>query len=438
MAENSDYVDVTVNLGTRPLSTAAFNDVLYLATHQNFLPRVQIYTTLDSLVLAGFGQESNTYKYAARVFAGGAAPNRIYVGRRALDELTLTPTAQNDADYTFTIQVGSEASVDISFTSDASATVAEITAGIEAALTTASITGLTSTDNNTHNTLEVGANNVLQITALSSNIVLTTSSTESIADAMAAVTQERDDWFFLGCDSVVDADVLALGAYAEANDKMYATATSDSDVWTVGTGDIASQLRALQYDNSIHFAHTQAESVQASGGVIGAMATTNPGTTILGFKTFGGVPFDNFTPTQEQIIKDKNSNFYTDVAGAGIFDIGRMASGQRFDTIRFSLWFKSRVAEAVFGLLKRKSDLNQKVSYDSTGYGQIRQAIKEVIDIGINRGAISEDIGREFSITFPTTVSDNDRANRHLPDVNVTVYYTNAIETVRINAFILL
>ena len=283
MAEISDYVDVTVNLGTRPLSTAAFNDVLYLATHQNFLPRVQIYTTLDSLVLAGFGQESNTYKYAARVFAGGAAPNRIYVGRRALDELTLTPTAQNDADYTFTIQVGSEASVDISFTSDASATVAEITAGIEAALTTASITGLTSTDNNTHNTLEVGANNVLQITALSSNIVLTTSSTESIADAMAAVTQERDDWFFLGCDSVVDADVLALGAYAEANDKMYATATSDSDVWTVGTGDIASQLRALQYDNSIHFAHTQAESVQASGGCYRCNGYNKPGHYYLRF-----------------------------------------------------------------------------------------------------------------------------------------------------------
>lgn len=438
MAEISDYVDVTVNLGTRPLSTAAFNDVLYLAAHQNFLPRVQIFTTLDSLVLAGFGQESDTYKYAARVFAGGAAPNRIYVGRRELEELTLTPTAQDNTDYTFTIQVGTQAPVDISFTSGASATVAEVTAGIEAALTTAAITGLTSTDNTTHNTLEVGDSDILKITMLSSNIALTTSSTEAIADAMAAVTQERDDWFFLSSDSVVDADVLALGAYAEANDKMFEVATSDSDVWTVGTGDIASQLRALQYDNSIHFAHTQAESVQAAGGIVGAMATTNPGTTILGFKTFGGVPFDNFTPTQEQIIKDKNSNFYTDVAGAGIFDIGRMASGQRFDTIRFSLWFKARVAEAVFGLLKRKSDVNQKVPYTSSGYAMIRQAIKEVIDIGIDRGAISEETGREFSITFPTTVSDNDRANRHLPDVNVTVYYTNGIETVRINAFILL
>lgn len=436
MAEISDYVDVTVNLGTRPLSTAAFNDVLYLASHQNFLTRTQIYTTLPSLIEAGFGQESDVYQYAARLFAGGAAPNRIYVGRRELEELVLTPTLANDADYTFTIKVGTEAAVDISFTSDSSATVAEITAGIEAALSTANITGLTHSDDTTHNTLSVGDTDIIQITKLSTNLMLTASSTESIADAMAANAQEFNNWFFLSSDSAVDADILALGAYAEAEDKMYVAATSDVDVWTVGTGDIASQLRALQYDNSLHFAHTQAETVQAAGGVIGAMATTNPGTTILGFKTFGGVPFDNFTPTQEQLIKDKNSNFYTEVAGAGIFDIGRMASGQRFDTIRFSLWFKSRVAEAVFGLLKRKSDVNQKVPFESSGYAMIRQAIKEVIDIGIDRGAISEEIGREFSITFPTTVSDNDRANRHLPDVNVVVYYTNAVETVRINAFI--
>lgn len=434
MAEISDYVDVTVNLGTRPLSTAAFNDVLYLAAHQNFLPRVQIYTTLDGLADDGFGQNSEVYEYAARLFAGGAAPNRIYVGRRELQELLLTPTLENDAEYEFAVQVGVSTPVSISVTSDSDATVAEITAAIEAELT--SVTGLTSADDGIHNTLTVASTDVLKITGLSTNLVLSTTSNETIVDALADVTQERDDWFFLGCDSVVDEDVLALAAYAEASDKMYATATSDTDVWNVGVTDIASQLRALQYDNSIHFAHTTAEEVQAAGGIVGAMATTNPGTTILGFKTLGGVPFDNFSATQEQIIKDKNSNFYTSVAGAGIFDIGRMASGQRFDTIRFSLWFKARVAESVFGLLKRKSDVNQKVPFEAAGYAMIRQAIKEVIDIGINRGAISEEIGREFSIDFPEVVSLNDRANRHLPDVNVTVYYTSGVETVRIRAFI--
>jgi hypothetical protein len=102
---------------------------------------------------------------------------------------------------------------------------------------------------------------------------------------------------------------------------------------------------------------------------------------------------------------------------------------------------KARVAEAVFGLLKRKSDLGLKVPHDESGYAMVRSIIfDDVINIGVNRGAIStaKEGADDPVITTPARadISTNDRANRILPDVVVEVVFSGAVQSVVIKVFV--
>jgi hypothetical protein len=65
----------------------------------------------------------------------------------------------------------------------------------------------------------------------------------------------------------------------------------------------------------------------------------------------------------------------------------------------------------------------------------------EVINVGVNRGAIStaKEGATDPVVTTPlrNDISTNDRANRILPDVEVEVVFSGAIQSVIIRVFVL-
>jgi hypothetical protein len=267
---------------------------------------------------------------------------------------------------------------------------------------------------------------------------------ETVTEALNLAALENNNWFFLACETQADADILLAAAYAEANDKMYFVSVPLSTVGAAPTTDIASQLKALQYSNTQTITVNDADLTDyAEGALIGAMAATNPGTSAWFAMTLVGVPAVSFTSTEEANIKAKNSNFYPLVAGVGFYTDGKQAGGDFGDTIRFSLWLKARIAEAVFGLMKRKSDLGLKIPYSETGFQMIRNIIYgDVIGVAVARGAVlTKDDGAEDPIVSTPARSEipaNDIANRLLPDVKVEVVFSGAIQTVVIKAYVVL
>lgn len=446
MASIADYVSVQVTRETRPIDQASFDTPLFLAAI-NFYgasERARVYKTLAAMAEDGFPTSHPAYLFVEAAFSQSQRPNSVVVGKQGYTAYKVVPTVANEAAYT--IKVGVKGFVKtITFTSDATATATEIVDGFVAAITGDSdLSDVTATNVADELVITPDASKECIVSADTNNLAVSLNGAENITTALTSVALDNNDWFFLSGQSRLEADMLLFSAYAEANDKMY---LGVGDVATIGdngvSNDIASQLKALQYDNT----HVWAQAVSElggfeEGGLVGSIASANAGVTTLFGKTIKGASTSSFTATQETTVQDKNANFYPMVAGTGFYTDGKQASGEYFDTVRFSLWAKARVAEGIFGLMKRKSDAGVKIPYSNVGFSMIEQAIfNNMINVGVARGAILTTAdGAEFNprVNFPerSDVSVNNRAARILPDVEVEFIYSGAVQNVKVKVFV--
>ena len=442
----SQVVDVTVTLGTRPIDQAAFDTPMFLAT-LNFFganERFRIYSSTAAMNSDGIPTNHPAYIFATKLFGQDQRPDNVVIGKQDYTKYTATPTAADNVDFSIQIGVGTSVKT-FTFTSGSSATAGEIVDGLKALIDADTVIAADVVTANNADVLDITPNTGKEVSVIgiTANMAVAIDGAEDITTAVNAVSQATNSWFFLSAMSLVDADVLSLAAWANANDKMYLATV---DVTTVGdntvTDSIATQLENLQYDNTITMAVSQDNLDEyGEGALIGSIAATNPGTTTLFAKTLEGVEAENFSDTQRATITDRNSNYYDLRGGVGFLFDGRQASGNFFDTIRFSLWAKARTAEAIFGLLKRKSDLGQKVPQSDSGDEMVRQAIfNGMINVGTRRGAIltAEDGAPDpvVRIVPRSQRTTNDLAQRILRDVEVEFTYSGAVQDVRVRVFV--
>lgn len=243
--------------------------------------------------------------------------------------------------------------------------------------------------------------------------------------------------YYVSVDDHTAAIVTPLVAAAEAAYRMVVLSSQEAGILVPATTtDIGSVLQDAAYDHVITLYSASADTSFAEGGVVGAMAAIPAGVSTLEDKTLVGVTVDNLNATQISALEAKNVAYYTEIAGVNSVFNSKVASGQYFDTIVFSDWLRARIGEAVYGLMKRRSDAGLKVSYDETGKALVRSAIFEVIQQGLNNGAISNDIRPIVRIPTNEEILEADRAARVLPDVVVEVLYSNAVHKVNVRAYV--
>lgn len=129
----SDIVDVDITRVSAAVTQESFSTPLILAYHTRWTSdRVRSYASLTEMVGDGFTPDDAAYKIAAAIWSQPNPPATVKVGRRAnafTQTVRLTPEASNSTPYTVELD-GLEAT----YTSDATATVAEICTGLVAAL----------------------------------------------------------------------------------------------------------------------------------------------------------------------------------------------------------------------------------------------------------------------------------------------------------------
>lgn len=139
--------------------------------------------------------------------------------------------------------------------------------------------------------------------------------------------------------------------------------------------------------------------------------------------------------TQQRAARAKNANIYTSIGGLGATQEGKMASGRYIDTQIGVDWIQVRLAEAI----NQRILASKKVPYTDAGFAIIRADITQVLQTGLVNTLLADRLvddtkGRAWIIFIPELedIPANDRTNRILSGVKVTVRFAGAIHNVEI------
>ena len=390
----NDVVTVTIFDGSTAITTASFQIPLVLATFTNFAERTRTYTSITE-VGGDFSSTSNAYKMAQKLFGQtsvlGAPPPSVVIGRRQVDEVTLTPVVANTQTNTVTIN-----GVDYTYTSDADATAAEITAGLDTAI--GSPTGITVTDNTGTLTVEVTTPGTAWSISVSSNLTqVNTAPTETWVEALEAVEVENDTWYCLVAETQVAADQEALSDAIAAREKIYGISSADAVAPTTGTTDIGAILNAKSAARTFGVYLPTAATEFPEAAWVGSQLAVTPGSNDWDFKRAVGVTTSKLSSTQITNLKNKSWNYYHAKGGVNIFQNGDMFDGKAIDIQVGKDWLKARLQEGIYFRLIN----SLKIPMTQAGLVIVENEIRSVLSLAESNGLID----RGWTISTPSVLS---------------------------------
>lgn len=405
MSELENIVSLTITKESTAVATASFNIPLIFASHTNFTERTRTYTDIDG-VGEDFSSTDEVYILAQREFGQstvGAKPASIVVGRREVNSVTYTPAVANSTPYTLTIN-----GVAYTYTSDASATAAEITAGLEDL--TDAISGITVTDNT--GTLTIAptvAGSDYTVTA-SANLVGVNAVTETIADALDAIAMENNVWYAVVADTHTQADVVALSNAVASRRKILGTSSQDAAVantpYSIGATDIGSVLKSSGQGRTYVIYSENADTEYPEAAWMGAQLAYTPGSNDWDFKRVVGVTVSKLSDTQRANLRSKNVNMYTTVGGVNVMQDGNMSDGTPIDEVIGVDWLYARIQEQVYFRIVN----SLKVPMTNAGLVKIENEIRSVL----SQAEANQLIDRGWTVTTPdiADIPQNLRAQR--------------------------
>ena len=440
-------VEVQIALNTSGIDTQDFSSILVVGAHFHSLGRVGIYSSTSEMVEDGFRTDDPLYKAAEAIFSQTPHVPEVRIGRRQVDGISVrVGKVAPKGTYTIYIKTrdkeGTLKETPYAYTNN-NGQIADILKGLGDVVTAdaeAVVTALLSGDE----LIVASRNNTDFAFSVSKNLEATVSSaTESIADTMEAVTADDGNFYGIGLASREEKDILAMAEWAEANEKLFATATAkdgayQSDVNT----DLGSKLKAKNFYRTYWFYHALPEEFPELA-LMSRCFTSYPGGETWALKKLAAITTDNLSSTKLKAIcgdknnSGKNGNAFVAFRNISCTQGGMVAAGEWIDVIRFRDWLKEEISVNVFNLLINR----EKVPYTDEGIAQVEARIRDALVLGQRRGGVAtteyDEEGREnlgFTVTVPlaSSVSANTKAKRKLTDVFFTARLAGAIHFVEI------
>jgi len=404
----SDIFVINITTAPAAITQQGFGTPLILAPNATYPERVRTYSDLAG-VLVDFAATTPEYKQAAVLFAQSPRPPQVKMGRLAnkpTQHYTLTPAqVLNSTKYAVKVN-----DVEVSFTSDSSATLAEICTGLAAAIVASGFTVAS-----TGTTVTVTANTAGAWLSLEvSDPSLLTSAMDhadpGVAADLAAINLENPDWYCLlsGFNSKLMA--AAAAAWVESNGKLFICSTSDTECATVVAGSATDIMKTLQ---TSAYARTSVWYHPDPSDFLGAMIAgvclpKTPGSETWFGKRGSSTARVKLTPTHIVNLRAKNGNSYYDVIPnfGWTFD-GKVASGDYIDTVRYRDKLQARIGERCI----TKTGGADKIAYTDEDAAILEAEIaaelaQGVIDKALVPGSIYT------SVAATAAQSSTDRGNR--------------------------
>lgn len=419
-----DIVTVTITSSTTQVERAGFGVPLILSNHSLFTDLVREYTTLAGMVSDGFTSVTPEYKAANAIFAQSPRVSKVKVGRRGTPstlKYTLTPTAADDTLYRVTIN-----GADYEFTSGTSATAGDIVTGLIAAINVTANDDIVTASGTTTLILTADAAGVwFDMDAdVSMLAIVCDNSATDLADDLAAIVLFDADWYAIVSTSKSTAEITAIAAWTEANDRLFVASSSDTGIFGSGDTDIASAMETLTYERTAIVYHPNPGQF-ADAAWLGRCLPLTPGSETWKFKTLSGVSAVSLTPTQRTNVLGKNAAVYMTVGGVNMTEEGVVASGEFIDNVRFLDWVAARIREDVFTLLAN----SDKVPYTDPGGLGIGAVVNAVLLEGVTAGGFAADPEPVVTVPRVADQSTADKLARKFSGITWTATLAGAVHS---------
>ena len=422
-------VNVQITRETKTDSQAGFGIALIFGINKAFSSLQQLYAS-TSAVLEDFNSNSKEYKAAVAAFSQNPAPSLIAIGRRKTSDISTVTvaTVANSSLYTITIN-----GTAFTFTSDADATNLEIAAGLVADINGGSepVTAVDVLDGTF--TVDADVAGVVYTLTTDTKLTVAYATAQTIAEDMAEMVEESDDFYGVMYTERTEADVLALAAWTETVKKVFGTASDDADIidltLAADTGSIVAQFKALSYARSFCFYHALAASEYPEAALFGTILPEDPGSYTAMFKTLTGITVDTLSESQQANALAKNCNIYILVGGVNIVKEGKVAEGEYIDIIVFVDWLDARMTERIYGVLVNQ----KKVPFTDPGITAIDAEMQAQLQEGIDVGGLAADPAPTTFVPKAIDVSAADKGNRLLRNATFSGTLAGAIHAVQIN-----
>lgn len=390
---------ITVNVLKSPGGVPRGNFGLAMwMTHEQYSPlRAASYADINE-VNSVYPDGSATRDAASVFFGQSPRPNKLIIGTK-LGSVKLTPTPENSTLYEVVIN-----GITIGFTSDVDATVAEITAGLVAAIDAEGTIGplTTTTDNTTDFDVDSAGTIPFSLTIPASSTALLTAvhsdaAGETVSTGLGLIREVDDSWFVLLHQTVAQADILALASDINTLKKMHCWLSRDADdLVAATTTSTGAQLKSLSYEKTFGIRDSSiSQNERKDMAFVGNGFTRDVGQVTFKWKVLLGVTADAFTSTQQDGLEIKNINYYNDITmGVPITQEGKVAVGEYIDVQRNIAFLESNVQLDLLDLFRQ----NDIVHIDDEGLLLIDGVLRARLADVVARRILQDDA----SLTVPT------------------------------------
>lgn len=436
----SNHVSLTITTDSVGVARAGFGVPLILSANAAWAERIRFYTDIVG-VSADFAATSPEVLAATAEFSQSPHPERIAIGRSALPPTQvyeLTPDVTDDYTYEITVVGEGVTTETVSFTSDSTAILSEITLGLTTALNGVVGKNYTAVDNTTSITVTATAAGDWFSLELGNpgldGVIEQDHVDPGIATDLAAIQDEDDSWYCLITLYNSNAYVLAAAAWTNARKKIYVPDTNDSNAIRVAVGaatDTLDDLKTLNYGRVAGVYHPSPAAFNAAAWS-GRCLPTEVGSITWKYKTLQGVPAVVLTSTHRTNLVAKSANFNQTVAGKNIMAEGTTSDGDYVDVQRGIDWLDDDMSKAVFTVLSAAD----KVPYTDPGASVVQAEVLASLQRAVDRQILALDPAPVVTVPAVADVATADKTARNLPDVKFSGTLAGAIHKATISGVV--
>lgn len=440
MAPLSNHVSITITQDSVGLRLPGFGTALLLSGTAAWVgDRIRTYSSLADVAVDFAVTTSAEYRFAERYFGQNPCPEFLKIGKSnlpATKKFTLTPVVTNSKLYSVRCFGKGVTETTATYTSDSSATLAEICAGLVTAINAVVGKNFTATGGVTEVTVTGNAaGDWFGLEVTPTDIAIVEDHVDpGVATDLAQIDVIDSDWYALCTVYNSDAYVKAAAAWINAQKKIYLADTNESEAVTDasdGTQGTLDDLMTLNYSRVSGWYHPAPDAMIA-GAVASQILCQEPGSITAKFRELEGVATVNLTSTQRLNLTTRNANSYENVAGQGVTFNGTTVDGDFVDVRRDLDWVESDMTARVFSALAGAL----KVPFTNKGVALIEAQVRATLREAVRRGIFTDDPAPAVTVPRVADVSSANKTARTLPDVKFSATLAGAIHKVTISGVV--
>jgi hypothetical protein len=436
MGSLSDIVSVVITTNGVGASAPGFGVPMIASYHTRWVELIRWYTSLDGMLADGFTVHDGAYRCASAMTAQSPAPSRWAVGRRSNapgQTVEITPTVVNNRIYNVDLLGPTGIAATATFTSDGTASAAEICAGLLASINTAA-TGITATGGVTSVVCKASTPGLTFAVASQDLGLLSCQQNHAdtgIAADLTSIKLVSSDFYGVTLDTAGKAEIVAAAAWVETNKRFGVFSSQDADCLGAAVTDVGGVIKAAnEYRSWVEFGQ-RAGFEFGGAAMLAAGLARDPGTVTFKFLQLRSVTSDNLTDTHLTNLRAKNIGFFTSFGISGgtpivITGDGKTAAGEWADFIRDRDWFEANMQVDVTNWLAG----GKKKPYTDSGIQGVASAVRSRISLAVAAGFLASDPVPVVVVPKASSISPAVKATRVLSGISFTASVAGAIHAV--------